>query len=98
MKYDIKREENKLLVKVEGELDVRTSPEFQDALIPALEGITDAEIDLAELVYISSAGLRVLLAATKIMEKQGEMNVKNVNEDIMDIFKVTGFDEMLDIG
>ncbi len=97
MKYDIKQEEKTLLVAVEGELDVRTSPEFQDALLPALDGITKAEIDLKDLHYISSAGLRVLLAAAKVMDNQGEMTVKNVSEDVMDIFKITGFDELLDI-
>ena len=97
MKYDITKEGSKLFVTVEGELDVRTSPEFEKALMPALEGITEAEIDLKELYYLSSAGLRVLLEATKIMDKQGKMVVRNVTEDVMDILKVTGFDSLFTI-
>lgn len=97
MTYNMTQEEKTLRVAVEGELDVRTSPEFQDALLPALDGVAELEIDLKDLNYISSAGLRVLLAAAKVMDNQGEMVVKNVSEDVMDIFKITGFDELLDV-
>ena len=97
MTYNMTQEEKTLRVAVEGELDVRTSPEFQDALLPALDGVSELEIDLKDLNYISSAGLRVLLAAAKVMDNQGEMVVKNVSADVMDIFKITGFDDLLDV-
>lgn len=98
MKYNIRKEGSTLFVAVEGELDVRTSPELEENLLPALKGVTEAEIDLEGLYYLSSAGLRVLLAASKAMEEQdGEMTVKNVSEDVMDILKVTGFDNLFTI-
>ena len=54
-------------------------------------------LDFAALEYLSSAGLRVLLAAQKVMNKQGEMIIKNVNETINEIFEVTGFIDILTI-
>ena len=62
-----------------------------------LDGVTALVIDMAALEYISSAGLRVLLSAQKIMNKQGEMKVVHVNETIMEIFEVTGFSDILTI-
>ena len=58
---------------------------------------TEVTFDLEKLAYISSAGLRVLLSAQKIMNKQGSMKICNVNSDIMEIFDVTGFVDILDI-
>ena len=60
-------------------------------------GMTDVIFDFAELAYLSSAGLRVLLAAQKIMNKQGSMVVRNVNETIAEIFEITGFIDVLTI-
>ena len=98
MNYEITQDNTKLSVKLEGPLDVRTSPDLERALFPALEGITDVEIDLEGVNYISSAGLRILLAAEQTMEeKQGTLVIKNVGENVMDIFKITGFDEALHI-
>ena len=67
-------------------------------LIAAAKG-TEMElvIDMAKLVYVSSAGLRVLLKAQKIMNKQGTMTVRNASQEIKEIFEVTGFDELLNI-
>lgn len=98
MKYDITQDNTKLNVKLEGELDTRTSPEFERALIPALQGITEVDLDLEGLHYISSAGLRLLLAAEQTLEeRQGKLIVRNVDENVMDVFKVTGFDDVLHI-
>ena len=80
-----------------GRLDTTTAPELEAALTPALPGVTDLTLNLADLVYISSAGLRVLLSAQKRMNKQGEMKVTNVNAEIMEIFEVTGFSDILNI-
>ena len=62
-----------------------------------MDGVTALTIDMTELEYISSAGLRVLLSAQKVMNKQGEMKVTHVGETIMEIFEVTGFSDILTI-
>ena len=86
-----------LTVALQGRLDTVTAPELETELKAALEGVTALVIDLAELEYISSAGLRVLLSAQKTMNKQGEMKVVHVNETVMEIFEVTGFSDILTI-
>ena len=81
----------------EGRLDTTTAPELEAAL-GGLEGVANLVIDMEKLDYISSAGLRVLLAAQKKLEKNGGgMAVVGVNEEIREIFEVTGFDEILNI-
>ena len=87
----------RLTVTLEGRLDTATSPELEAALQESLDGIEDLVLDLSELVYMSSAGLRVLLITQKRMNRQGRMTVKNVNETIMEIFEVTGFTDILTI-
>ena len=92
-----KKDGGKLTVELEGRLDTTTAPELEDALRASLDGVSELELDLKELVYISSAGLRVLLSAQKTMNKQGEMKLTHVNESIMEIFEVTGFTDILTI-
>ncbi len=82
---------------LEGRLDTVTAPELETALKESLDGVKKLTLDFAELEYISSAGLRVLLAAQKTMNKQGEMKLINVGETIMEIFEVTGFSNILTI-
>ena len=82
------KEDNKLTVAVEGRLDTTTAPELEAALKEDIEGVEELVIDLANLEYISSAGLRVLLAAQKIMMKQGKMVVTNPNDVISEIFEI----------
>ena len=84
-------------IALEGRLDTTTSPRLEEEVRADIEGITELNFDLAALEYISSAGLRVLLAAQKIMNAQGAMTVKNVSPEIMEIFEVTGFSEILTI-
>lgn len=91
------KEGSKLSVAVEGRLDTTTAPELEAALKEDIEGVEELVIDLASLEYISSAGLRVLLAAQKIMMKQGKMVVTNPNDVISEIFEVTGFRDILTI-
>ncbi len=86
-----------LELKLEGRLDTNTAPELEKTIKDSLDGVTDLILDLGELEYLSSAGLRVLLSTQKIMNKQGSMVVKNVNETIMEIFEVTGFSDILTI-
>ncbi|MBQ7064273.1 MAG: STAS domain-containing protein [Firmicutes bacterium] len=90
--------ENETMVfELEGRLDTVTAPELEEALKESLEGVTQLTLDFEKLEYISSAGLRVLLATQKQMSEQGEMKVVHVNESIMEILEVTGFTEILTI-
>ncbi len=86
-----------LVVSIEGRLDTITAPELEAALKASLDGVKTLTLDLKKLEYISSAGLRVLLSAQKVMSRQGEMKVTNVNETIAEIFEVTGFSDILTI-
>ena len=82
---------------LEGRLDTSTAPELDKELKSSLDGITTLTLDMKTLDYISSAGLRVLLSVQKIMNKQGEMTIRNANETVMEIFEVTGFSDILNI-
>ena len=86
-----------LTIALEGRLDTMTSPQLEEKLNASLEGVTDLVLDLEKLEYMSSAGLRVLLAAQKQMNKQGSMKITHVNQIISEIFEVTGFSEILTI-
>jgi anti-sigma B factor antagonist len=91
------REESKLTVALEGRLDTTTAPQLEGELRSAVDGVTELVFDLGKLEYISSAGLGVLLAAQKVMNRQGSMVIRHANSDIMDIFEVTGFTDILNI-
>ncbi len=97
MKIEMKKDGNALVVALEGRLDTSTSPQLEDELKPALDGVTELTFDMENLDYISSAGLRVLLFAQKTMNKQGTMKVIHSNEMIQEIFEVTGFSDILTI-
>ena len=88
---------SKLAVALEGRLDTSTAPQLEGELKDGLNGVTELEFDFSKLDYISSAGLRVLLSSQKLMNKQGTMVIKNVNETIMEVFDVTGFSDILSI-
>ena len=94
----IRKEQNggALDIAPEGRLDTTTAPELE-AELKNLEGVTELTFDLAGLEYISSAGLRVLLSAQKTMNKQGSMIILNTRPEIMDIFEITGFTDILNI-
>lgn len=89
--------ESSLTLALEGRLDTTTAPQLEQAINESTEGITALVFDLEKLQYVSSAGLRVLLAAQKRMNKQGSMTLKNVCSDIMEVFEITGFTEILTI-
>ena len=97
LNLDKKQENEKLTVVLEGRLDTTTAPDLEKLLQESLPGVTELVLDFAKLDYISSAGLRVLLAAQKIMSKQGSMKLQHVNESIMEILEVTGFVDILTI-
>ena len=92
-----KQEGSSLTIALEGRLDTTTAPELEAELKTSLDGVTELTFDLAQLSYISSAGLRVLLSAQKTMNKQGDMKIMNVCPEIMEIFEVTGFIDILTI-
>lgn len=85
------------VLHVEGRLDTVTAPVLE-AEIKALEGVKTLILDFKELKYVSSAGLRVVLMAQKIMAKQGSMIIKNANETVMEVFEITGFSDILTFG
>ena len=86
-----------LTVLLEGRLDTTTAALFEEELRSNLDNIECLVLDMEKLEYLSSAGLRVVLAAQKRMSKQGQMLLKHVPEIIMDIFEVTGFVDILTI-
>ena len=91
------KEGTKLTIALEGRLDTTTTPQLEAELRTCVNGIETLVFDLKDLDYISSAGLRVLLSAQKVMNRQGEMTIMNVKPEIMDIFDVTGFVDILNI-
>jgi anti-sigma B factor antagonist len=90
-------EGNTLTIALEGRLDTTTAPELEKELKSSLDGVKELVFDFTKLDYISSAGLRVLLSAQKLMSKQGGMKVTHVNEMVMEVFEVTGFTDILTI-
>ena len=86
-----------MCVALEGRLDTTTAPELESMLKSSLDNITELTLDFEKLDYISSAGLRVLLSAQKIMTKKGGMRIIHVNEMVMEVFEVTGFSDILTI-
>ncbi|MBR0162487.1 MAG: STAS domain-containing protein [Oscillospiraceae bacterium] len=88
---------NKLTIALEGRLDTTTAPDLEAELKASLDSADSLIFDLDKLEYISSAGLRVLLSAQKIMSKKGGMKVTHVNEIVQEVFEVTGFSDILDI-
>lgn len=87
----------KLIIKLVGKLDTNTAPELTESLKNDLNDVKDLTFDMADLIYISSAGLRVILSTQKIMNKQGSMKVINVQDIIMEVFEATGFVDILTI-
>ena len=96
---EIKKEQNgsELTVSLEGRLDTVTSPELEAAL-GDLGGVTKLVINMEKLSYVSSAGLRVLLnAQKKLAANKGDMSISNANDELKEIFEITGFDEIFNI-
>ena len=90
-------EQDILTISLEGRLDTSSSPELEDALDSSLNGVRELVIDMEKLDYLSSAGLRVLLAAHKRMSDKGGMKLRNVCETVKEVFEITGFSDFLDI-
>lgn len=88
---------NELTLKIEGSINTTTAPELESHISAAIDDISKLVLDFKEVSYISSAGLRVLLTTRKNMAQKGELLLCNVNADVMEIFEVTGFNEILTI-
>ncbi len=89
--------DTELTIALVGRLDTTTAPLLEAELKKNISGVTKLIFDFEKLEYLSSAGLRVLLAAQKVMNKQGEMVIRSVNDVISEVFEVTGFSDILTI-
>ena len=87
----------KLIINLEGRLDTNTAPQLEDTINQQIENITELLLNLKNLEYISSAGLRVILSAQKIMNKQGKMKIINANDNVKEVFDMTGCLDILDV-
>lgn len=92
-----KQSQDTLTIFLKGRLDTTTAPELENFFAKDLENTGNLELDMKELEYISSAGLRVLLGAQKFMNKKGDMKLLHVQENVMEIFEITGFIDILTI-
>lgn len=97
MKIEKRIENGKAYYALEGRLDTTTAPDLENELKGDMDGVTELILDFSKLEYISSAGLRVLLSAHKVMGRKGGMKVTNVNEIVNEVFEVTGFSDILTI-
>jgi len=88
---------NVLTISPSGRIDTATAPQLQAVVNDNISGVTDLTFDFKKLKYLSSAGLRVLMSTQKVMMKQGKMRLINVNDDVMDIFDMTGLTDVLTI-
>ena len=95
MTIEIKRNAEETTIEIAGRLDTTTAPTLDKTIGSDIEGTKNLSLDFKRLEYISSAGLRVLLAAQKKMQKIGSMKVINVSEAVMEVFEMTGFADIL---
>lgn len=91
------KEGGKLTLALEGRLDTTTAPQLEAEVTGSLTGVTELVLDFSRLEYLSSAGLRVILTAQKIMNRQGKLVICHVNATILEVFEVTGFCDILTI-
>ena len=97
MQININKEIEKLTVAPEGRIDTVTALEFEQKIVENLNGVSDLVLDMTNVKYVSSAGLRVILKVQKVMIKQGNMKLIGVNKSVMEVFEVTGFLKILKI-
>ena len=91
------RDDGTLIVAVSGRVDTITAPELEKCITENTDGVKELILDLSDINYTSSAGLRVLLKAQKLMNKQGSMKVTGVQSEVMEILNMTGFSDILTI-
>lgn len=98
MTIETEKRDETLILRLNGRLDTDTAPQLQEAIDAMPEDVRDLQIDMEQLEYVTSAGLRVLLAAMKKMKAGGgKMTVYNVNDAVMEVFQITGFKRHMDI-
>ncbi len=97
MKINKDLKNGNLILSIEGEINSFTAPELEEVIKNDLNGVKSLVLDLKDVEYLSSAGLRVLLVAHKVIAKQGKMSLRNVNKSVMEVFDITGFSNILDI-
>lgn len=97
MKLEKMQRGSRLEVTVKGKLDAVSAPQFEEEVASSLDGITELDIDIAEVEYLSSAGLRALLYLQQLMSEQGQLTIRNVPPIVQDIFELTGFTEIVTI-
>ena len=97
MTIEIKKTGTATVIEIAGRLDTTTAPVLDKTISEDISENSDLTLDLKNLEYISSAGLRVLLSAQKRMQKSGSMKLRNVCEEVMDVFEMTGFADILEI-
>ena len=90
-------EGKKLTIVISGRLDTNSSPKLEAVLRQSVSGVTELVFDFSGVEYLSSAGLRVLLAAQKVMNRQGSMKLIGVSADVMEVFEITGFSDILTV-
>ena len=97
MTISTEKNSNQITLKIEGRLDTITAPDLEKIINELTADVHDLVFDMSNLVYVSSAGLRVLLSAQKKMNKLGTMKLIGVCEDVMEVFEMTGFSDILTI-
>ena len=97
MQISAEKENSRLTVTVSGRIDTATAPELEKYALDHMEGITEMALDLADVEYVSSAGLRALLQIHKDMSKQGKLKLLNINTAVKEIFDMTGFSRIFTI-
>lgn len=98
MKIEKNKNNNVMTLSISGRLDTLTAPDLEKEIEElSSTDVTELVIDMKELEYTSSAGLRALLKAQKLMNEKGKMEIINVNETIMEVFEITGFSDILSI-
>lgn len=95
MTIEIKKNAEETIIEIIGRLDTITAPELDKTINEDIGDTKNLVLDVKGMEYISSAGLRVLLATQKKMHKLGSMKVTNVCEEVMEVFEVTGFTDIL---
>ena len=96
MTIEVKRMGADAVIEISGRLDTTTAPVLDKTIGEDISENTNLTLDLKGLEYISSAGLRVLLSAQKRMQKRGSMKLRNASEEVMDVFEMTGFADILE--
>ena len=88
---------SELVISLSGRLNTVSAPMFEEEVKSSIDGVTELVLDFSNLEYMSSAGLRILLSTQKVMNKQGKMTVRNVNDTVMEVLEITGFTKILTI-